>query len=296
MIGMLTRGLRLDLPLRQDASGRFLPWIIALMVYLAATGGVALMWLDDSLGNWDIMLSSSLTLQIPADASQPRVETVLGALRQTRGIVAVHPLDGAETAHLLEPWLGTAVPIDSLPLPRLIDLRIDPRVVIDYAALKAQLDTILPNTQLDNNRAWLGDVRNFALRAEGVITAVVFVVTALIIAIIVFTARVGLAIHHSVIELLHLLGAQDNYIARQFQIHALSLGLRGGVVGGIAAAATVLVLVPAGHALQLPVPVAISGILDWRLWLLLIVAALAAGAVAMMTARITVLRQLARMP
>jgi cell division transport system permease protein len=296
MIGMLTRGLRLDLPLRQDASGRFLPWIIALMVYLAATGGVALMWLDDSLGNWDTMLSSSLTLQIPADASPARVEMVLGTLRQTRGIVAVHPLDGAETAHLLEPWLGAAVPIDNLPLPRLIDLRIDPRAVIDYAALKAQLDTITPNTELDNNRAWLGDVRNFALRAEGVITAVVFVVTALIIAIIVFTARVGLAIHHSVIELLHLLGAQDSYIARQFQIHALSLGLRGGVVGGIAAAVTVLVLVPAGHALKLPVPIAISGIFDWRLWLLLIVAALAAGGVAMMTARITVLRQLARMP
>jgi cell division transport system permease protein len=296
MMAIPTRWLRLDLPLRQDASGRFLPWIIALMVYLAATGGVALMWLDDSLDDWDKMLSSSLTVQVPADASLARVEMVLGTLRQTRGVVTAHPLDPAETAHLLEPWLGTAVPIDTLPLPRLIDLRIDPRVMIDYTALKAQLDTITPNTQLDNNRAWLGGVRSFALRAEGVISAVVLVVTALIIAIIVFTARVGLAIHHSVIELLHLLGAQDRYIARQFQIHALSLGLRGGIVGGLAAAATVLVLGPAGRALQLPVPIAAYGIIDWRLWLLLIVAALAAGAVAMVTARITVLRQLARMP
>ncbi len=139
-------------------------------------------------------------------------------------------------------------------------------------------------------------MRAFALRVEGVITAGVVAVTALIIGIIIFTARIGLAIHRSVIELLHLLGAQDGYIARQFQVHALGLGLRGGVIGGAAAALTVVILGPAGHMLELPVPIATYGIFDWRVWLLLIMAGLAAGAVAMVTARITVLRQLARMP
>jgi cell division transport system permease protein len=105
-----------------------------------------------------------------------------------------------------------------------------------------------------------------------------------------------LAIHRSVIELLHLLGAQDAYIARQFQVHALALGLRGGVIGGIAAVATVIILGPAGHLLALPVPIAAYGIFDWRLWVLLIVTGLIAGGVAMVTARITVLRQLSRMP
>jgi cell division transport system permease protein len=121
-------------------------------------------------------------------------------------------------------------------------------------------------------------------------------VTALIVAIVIFTARIGLAIHRSVIELLHLLGAQDAYIARQFQVHALSLGLRGGVIGAAAAALTVVILGPAGHMLELPVPIATYGIFDWRVWLLLIVTGIAAGGVAMVTARITVLRQLAQMP
>jgi len=296
MIGNLPLQFRLDLPLRRDASGRFLPWIIALMVYLAAMGGVALIWLGDTLSNWDAALTSSLTLQIPSDASPARIDMSLAALRQTKGVVSARLLEPAETAHLLEPWLGNSVPIDSLPLPRLVDVRVDPRVTIDYAAVRRQLDSIIPNSQFDNNRAWLGGVRSFALRVEGVITTIVIVVTALIVGIIVFTARIGLAIHRSVIELLHLMGAQDAYIARQFQIHAMGLGLRGGAIGGVAAAATVVVLGPAGHALDLPVPIAAYSILDWRMWALLIVAGLAAGGVAMVTARITVLRQLARMP
>jgi len=296
MIGNWLQRLRLDLPLRRDASGRFLPWIIALMVYLAAVGGIALIWLGDTLSNWDRTLSSTLTLQLPADTSAARLEVALATLRQAQGIVTARVLEPAETARLLQPWLGTSVPLENLPLPRLIDIQVDPRFSIDYAALRQRLDAVVPNAELDTNRAWLGGLRSFALRVEGVITAGVIVVAALIVSIIVFTARIGLAIHRSIIELLHLLGAQDAYIARQFQIHALSLGLRGGIVGGIAAVTTIVILGPAGHALSLPIPIATYGIFDWRLWILLIGTALAAGGVAMVTARLTVLRQLARMP
>jgi cell division transport system permease protein len=292
----LPQQLRLDLPLRRDATSRFLPWIIALMVYLAAMGGVGLIWLGETLSQWNASLSSTLTLQIPADASQPRIDMALGALRQTKGVISAQLLQPEEAAKLLQPWLGNNVAIANLPLPHLIDIRVDPHMTIDYATLRSQLDTVIPGSQLDSSRSWLGSIRDFALRVEGVITAGVLAVTALIITIIIFTARIGLAIHRSVIELLHLLGARDAYIARQFQVHALSLGLRGGVIGAVAAALTVVILGPAAHMLALPLPIAAYGIFDWRIWLLLIAACLAAGVVAMVTARITVLRQLARMP
>ena len=298
MIGTLNlpAQFRLDLPFQQDASGRFLPWIIALMVYLAAMGGIGLIWLSDALIQWNASLASSLTLQVPADVSQPRIEMALGALKQTEGVVSARLLQPEETSKLLQPWLGNSVAVATLPLPHLVDIRIDPQATIDYTTLRQQLDSIVPNAQLDNNRSWLGTVRDFAVRIEGVITAGVIAVTALIVAIIIFAARIGLAIHRSVIELLHLLGARDAYIARQFQVHALSLGLRGGVIGGAAAALTVMVLGPAGRMLELPMPINTHGLLDWRIWLLIVVVGLAAGGIAMATARITVLRQLARMP
>lgn len=290
----LPRQLRLDLPLRRDASGRFLPWIIALMVYLAAMGGIGLIWLGEALSQWDEALAGTLTLQIPADTSQPRIEMALGALRQTKGVISTRLLPPEETARLLQPWLGDNAAIAKLPLPRLIDIRIDPRATIDYTTLRSHLASVIPGSQLDNNPSSLGSVRDFALRVEGVITAGVVAVTALIVTIVVFTARIGLAIHRSLIELLHLLGARDAYIARQFQVHALALGLRGGIIGAIGTALTVVFLAPVAH--MLAVPISAYGIFDWRVWLLLIVACLAAGGVAMVTARITVLRQLARMP
>jgi cell division transport system permease protein len=292
----LSRQFRLDVPLRRDASSRFLPWIIALMVYLAAIGGIGLIWLNDALNQWNTSLESALTLQVPADTTQPRIDMALGTLRQTKGVTSAQLLQPDQMAKLLQPWLGDNVPIAGLPLPHLIDIRIDPRAPIDFATLRSQLDTIIPNAQLDDNHTWRASVRDFAMRVEGVITAGVAVVTALIVAIIIFTARIGLAIHRSVIELLHLLGARDAYIARQFQVHALSLGLRGGFIGAAAAALTVGIVGPAGRMLVLPVPITPYGILDWRMWLLLVAAWLAAGSVAMITARITVLRQLARMP
>jgi cell division transport system permease protein len=292
----LPRQLRLDLPLRRDASARFLPWIIALMVYLAAMGGMGLIWLRDTVGRWDASLASALTLQAPAATDQPRLDMALAALRQTKGVLSVQLLQPDETAKLLQPLLGNDVAVANLPLPRLVDIKVDPHATIDYATLRSHLDSIVPGASLDNNQSWLGSVRDFALRVEGVITAGVVTVTVLIITIIIFTARIGLAIHGSVIELLHLLGAQDAYIARQFQVYALWLGLRGGVIGVVAAAVTVVILGPAGHMLALPVPIATYGVFDWRVGLLLFVAFAAAGGVAMMTARITVLRQLARMP
>jgi cell division transport system permease protein len=296
MFGRWPPWLRLEVPLRRDASARFLPWIIALMVYLAAIGGVALISLGDTVGDWDRSLTSTLTLQVPADTSDARLDVTLVLLRKTPGIVSVRILQSDDITRLLEPWLGNSVPIGSLPLPRLIDVRIDPDVPIDYPMLRQHLDSVLPGTQLDSNRAWLGGIRSFARRLQQMIGAGVIVVVALTVSIVVFAARIGLAIHRSVVELLHLLGARDHYIARQFQLQALSLGLRGGIVGSLAVALTVGILGTAGRALQLPLPIAAYGIFDWRLWVLLIAAGLAAGAIAMVTARITVLRQLARLP
>src|ERR1700723_3049074 len=135
----LPRQLRLDLPLRQDASGRFLPWIIALMVYLATMGGVGLIWLGDTLSQWDASIASALTLQVPADSTQPRIDMILATLRQTKGVVSARVLQPDETAKLLQPWLGNTLPLGDLPLPHLVDVRVDPRVPIDYTALRQQL-------------------------------------------------------------------------------------------------------------------------------------------------------------
>lgn len=287
---------RLDLPLGRDASGRLLPWIIALMVYLSALGGIALVLLGDTLGGWHRSLATTMTLQLPAEASAARIETALAALRQTPGVVSVHELSADETAALIRPWLGTSIPVSSLPLPHLIDIRINPDARIDFAMLNKQLNSIDPEAQLEGNQAALERLQRFAVRIEAMIAAGIAVTALLLILTVIFTARTGLAIHQPVVEILHLLGAPDRYIAAQFQTHALWLGLRGGIVGAAAAAATIAVLGRVMAGVSLPLPVASAVLADWRPWSLLIGAAVGAGLVAMVTARATIARRLARMP
>jgi len=286
---------QLDLPLGRDASGRFLPWIVAVMVYLAAIGGVGLTLLNDALNHWDRSLAATLTVQLPADTSPARIETAVALLRQTPGAVSAEALDAAATARLVEPWLGPGISAQTLPLPRLIDFRIDPAAAIDLAALREKLASVAPGARIDDHRLWLDRLRSFGLRVEAMLAAVVILVAALMALAVVFAVRTGLAIHYSVIELLHLLGAGDPYVARQFQTDALRHGLIGGAIGATAAAVTVLILAGAGRAVALPMGV-VRGLGDWRLWGVLVVAALSAGLVSLATARITVLRRLGRLP
>jgi cell division transport system permease protein len=296
MIGSWFARARRELPLGPDESARFVPWVVALMIYLAALGGVGLIALDDTLRASEQVLATTLTLQVPADTSDARLETVLALLRQTAGIASVHLLEPSETARLLEPWLGPAVRLDELPVPRLIDLRTGPKPGIDVAALRTQLAAVVPDARLDDQLPWPKGMRAAARRIEGILVGGIAVALLLVAAMAVFAARTVLMADRSVAGLLHVLGATDAAIARRFAVRSLRLGLVGGGVGAVAALLTIVALGDAGSLVQLPAPIAATGIADWRLWAVLGGAVLAAGLIAMASAWATVRRRLAGMP
>jgi cell division transport system permease protein len=296
MIGEWLHAARRELPLGPDQSGRLLPWVVALLVYVAGLCGVGLIVLDDTVRASEHALATTLTLQVPADASNARLETVLALLRQTPGIVSVRLLEPAETARLLEPWLGPSVPLDELPVPRLIDLRIEPERGPDVAALRQQLASVVPDARLDDRLPWPKGVRSAAQRIEGVLAASVAVALLLVAASAVFAVRTALMADRSVAELLHVLGAADSDIARGFAIRSLRLGLLGGVIGAVAALLTILALSGSGSIVQLAAPIPANGVGDWRVWAVLSGATFAAGLIAMATAWASVLRRLAAMP
>jgi cell division transport system permease protein len=287
------------LPLRRDEALRFLPWLLALMVLVAVLGGIGLIALGGHLRAAARSLAMTMTLQVPAETSTARLDTVLALLRQTKGIVSAKPLEPAETARLLEPWLGPKVPLDQLPVPRLIDLRIDLAAGPDLATLRHQLSSVVPEARLDDHRSGFYDMRAAAGRIEIVLAAAIAVALGLIATSVVFSVRASLLVHRASVEVLHLLGAPDIDIARQFALRYLQLGLLGGAIGAIAALLAVLALGSAGTIPGLPAagePGAAVGIADWRVWGVLAGGLLMAGLIAVASAWVTVLRWLARMP
>ena len=202
-------------------------------------------------------------------------------------------LSRAQTAALLEPWLGEAAAAPELPVPDLVAVTLR-SAAATLDDLPERLAAVVPGAAIDDHQRWLA--RLFAL--AGSIEALALLVVALVgiaaVATVIFVTRTGLAIHRQVIELLHVMGARDLYVAEQFQAHALRLGLAGGIGGAVAAALTVLGI---GWLLRGEQSVVLPGIaFGWAQWSMLAILPLVTGLVAMLTARWTVLRTLAKLP
>ncbi len=291
---MLAR--RSELPLEMDASRRTLPWLIAVMVYLAALALAGALALDAAVGRWGQGLSGTLTVQIAPEEGadvEARVAAASELLRAWEGVARVTPLSRQELAALLEPWLGPGNLSPELPVPRLIDIRLEPGAELDLEALSRRLAEAVPGAHLDDHEVWLERVIRLTRSVQLVAAAIVVLIAGAAIAIVVFTTRAGLAVHHDVIEVLHLIGARDAYIANQFQTHALILGLRGGFIGlGLAALTLVVLGRIAGTLEGAFLPGLVLGATGWAA---LAAMPLVAGLIATLTARTTVLRALARM-
>ena len=287
---------RRGFPLGRNDAARFLPWALGLMAYAAVLSAVGLILFNASLSAAQRTLATTLSLQVPADASPARLRTVLAVLRQTPGIASVRLLDDAETARLLAPWLGSAVPLAKLPVPRLIDVRADPARRIDFATLHRELASVVPGARLEDHRRLLPAMRAGAARIDALLGAAIAAALALIAAAAWFAVRAGLVAERPLVELLHLLGAADRAIARRVALRGLWLGASGGLIGAVAAFLTIFALGGTGSVVPLPAPATADQLGDWRLWVVMIGIVPAAGLIAMASAGIAVLRRLARMP
>ena len=285
-------------PLTRDSASRFLPWIIALMVFVAALALAALMLLAIAVERWDHGLSGSLTVQVPPAANEAqtrtRVERVVELLQTTPGIDRVSPLSRESIGELLRPWLGSAAAAEDLPLPRLIDVRRRGDVALDLPALTHRVTQAVPGTVVDDHGAWLSRLVRFARVLEATASLTVAIIAAVAVATVVFATLTRMSIHREVIDLLHLLGATNRYIARQFERHSFRLGLGGGVIGFAGAALVLAGLDWASSELGemlLPTP----RLLPWH-WGVLAALPVITGLIAMITARMTVMSRLRRLP
>jgi cell division transport system permease protein len=286
---------RQAVPLDRDSSGRYLPLLVAIMVYLAALAVAGALGMSKLAERWDSGLAGALTVQLPAEAAdQATLDSVVAELTAMPGVLAAEPIDDQATAALLEPWLGDALLTGDLPLPRLVDVTIDAASPPDIAALQSRLAALAPGVLVDDHQRWLDRLLDLAHAVELMALVIVLLVVLAASIMVAFVTRMGLAAHQRSIELLHLIGAQDAYVARQFQNHALGFGLRGGLIG-------LAVALPTLYLARLLLQRIDSGLLpelalrphEWSYFVLLPVAA---ALVTMLTARVTVLRTLARLP
>jgi cell division transport system permease protein len=223
---------------RASISGRALVAVVAIMTFLASITTGAVLLVSASAAEWQSEVASEITVQVrPAPGRDLDRDTAAAAeaMRTQAYVVQVRPFTKDESAKLLEPWLGSGLSIDQLPVPRVIVARVQPGATLDLAALRGRVAQVAPSASVDDHRAWIERMRSMT---GATVFAGIGILALVIIATIIsvsFATRGAMAANRPIVEVLHFVGAGDTYIANRFLRHFLRLGLEGGLIGGGAA-------------------------------------------------------------
>ena len=243
----LPSNLRRDQPLVpiDNVAGRALMAVIAILTFLAALSAGAAVLAARASEQWRGAIANEMTIQIRPDSRRDIEADIARAVTMARavdGVAAVDAVPRAESDKLLEPWLGTGLDLVELPVPRLIVLKLRSGAGPDLAAFGAALRREVPTAILDDHRLW---IRRLSTMASTIILSGAAVVLLVLIAAalaVAFATRGAMAGSRDSVEVLHLVGADDDFIAREFQSRFVRLGLRGGAVGGGAAILVIALL------------------------------------------------------
>jgi len=220
---------------RGSIAGRALVAVVAIMTFLASMTTGAVLLISASAAEWQSEVASEITIQVrplPGRDIEHDTLAVAEAIRVQPGIVDVRPFTKDQSAKLLEPWLGTGLSLDDLPVPRVVVARVQPGTTLDLAALRSRVTKSAPSASVDDHRAWIERMRSMT---GATVLAGIGILALVIIATIIsvsFATRGAMAANRPIVEVLHFVGAGDRYIANRFLRHFLRLGLQGGVIGG----------------------------------------------------------------
>lgn len=231
-----------DLAFSCDNSARFLPWMLAVIVYLGSLTIVGIVLAEGVLERWVGDEYSSVTVQLPSSTEWSAIEDVLEALNQAPGVAQARPISKEEIIELIEPWLAPGELMEQLPIPWLIDVVPKKGAVVDWVAMQTRLSEHVPGTLVDTGMVWVEQLVNPVRSFQVVAFLVLALIVVATVAAVSLTARAAFAIHRDTIELMHLLGATDKYIVRQIQLRVGGMAARGGVVGAAFTVGTIFAI------------------------------------------------------
>lgn len=216
-------------------AGRSLIAVVAIMTFLAGLTAGAVMMVVDAASDWSSDVGREVTIQVRPVAGRDLdadVRKVVEITRGTPGIASVRVYSKDESARLVEPWLGSGLNLNELPIPRMIVVQLWSGAPPDFGALRKALAAQVPSASLDDHRRWIGRMHDMANAAGASGLTVLVLVLIVTLLSVTFATRGAMAANRPIIEVLHYVGATDSFVASQFQRHFLVLGLKGGAIGG----------------------------------------------------------------
>jgi cell division transport system permease protein len=228
-----------------SVTGRSLTLVIAIMAFLAAltAGGVYVVF--NAANVWTNNISSEITVQVQSragDAGEAKVAEITKFLSDQNGVKQVSPYSREQSLKLVEPWIGKSEVLKSFAIPRLIAIEIDRDNPPDLPTLKKVMEVKYPGAVLDDHGHWRAEIRRLTRFLELGGIGMLLLISAATAAVIVAAATSAMASNKEIVSVLNFVGAEEKFIAKQFERHFLKVGIKAGIAGAGAAALVFLAL------------------------------------------------------
>lgn len=234
----------------------FMYVLSSIYIYLFVVVLAMVMAINTMVNSWEKDITGAITVQIvpvenenkkiDTDKTQEQINKVLQFMENINGVKKVQVLDNKTIEKLMTPWLGNKVDVSSLPIPKLLDVQLKDNADINYDEITRGLHIVSPNASIDNHRLWLNRLLKFAGSLKTLAISVLFMVIVICAFSIYYSARTSLGMNINSIEILHIIGATDDYIARQYASRYAKIGFFSGVIGLALAVPSIILIAKYG--------------------------------------------------
>jgi len=283
-----------------SVTGRSLLLVIAIMAFLASltAGGVYVVF--NAARVWTNNISSEITVQVQSlggDIGYAKSAEIAKFLSDQNGIKQVTPYTREQSLKLVEPWIGKSEVLKSFAIPRMIAIEIDQNNPPEIPTLKRVLEVKYPGSMLDDHGLWRAEIHRLTRFLELAGIGMLFLMAAATGGVIIAAATSALASNREIVAVLNLVGAEEKFIAKQFESHFLKVGIRAGIAGAGFAALAFLVVPYVSESMSGSVAVeaevrriAGAGTLDFGGYIVLVFVVIAVAGICKMTSRYGVRR------
>ena len=295
---------RYDLPLNQDSASSFQIQLTALMVMLSCWALITFVSFEGIANHWVSGISNKLTIELspisgdeqtvlPFKTLEARGQIIAEKILRLEGVSEARFIQQKEVANMIGSWLDAQSLSTDLPLPGLVSVVTTEDAPEGLVAdIEGFAKSVHMNSHVETHKDWLLEFLEtiYFLRYAALFLCLLMLAALLFSIQGIIKSR--LSTYARDIELLHLIGASDTYIARQFQRHATLLSFKGAQIGLGLAVAGILVTSMFSLSLNSFSEQSVSYIC----YLSLVFVPILAIGISRLTARFTVLKTLNKLP
>ena len=288
-----------ELPLQKDGANLFLEIMTSISVFLFTITLAGYFMVGSLVADWNKGIVNGFTVQIMPEskvldkqAQDLRLNKVVDFFEKLPEVKKVSIVKDKQMKRLLSPWLGNELDLSSLPVPQLLDIRLKEGTDFDFSRVAKDLSEVASYTSINSHQIWLNRLIKFASTIKMLALSVLLMVLTISAFSIFYATKTSLGIHRDIIEILHIMGAKDDYIAKQYARRSFFIGLLSGIIGVIFGALALWFI--STVAIGLKGGILDKAVLDFKAWSVIFSLPMLTAIISMFTGYYTVKRTLGK--